>query len=52
MSLSWHQRKARLASLLKTAEDEDAEAEALDKLMHGQSAIGKTGKFENYMLKR
>ncbi|KAF5310174.1 hypothetical protein D9619_010214 [Psilocybe cf. subviscida] len=44
MSLSWHQRKARLALLLKTAEDEDAEAEALDRLMHGQSVIGKTAK--------
>jgi len=46
MSLSWHQRKARLALLLKIAEDEDSEAEALDRLMHGQTVIGKTSESE------
>ncbi|KAF4609483.1 hypothetical protein D9613_012311 [Agrocybe pediades] len=44
MSLSWHQRKARLAALLKSQGDEDAEGLALDRLMHGQSVIGKTSK--------
>ncbi|KAJ3507797.1 hypothetical protein NLJ89_g6103 [Agrocybe chaxingu] len=44
MSLSWHQRKARLASLLKSSGDEDADGIALDRLMHGQSVIGKTSK--------
>ncbi|KAH9476305.1 Serine/threonine-protein kinase MRCK gamma [Psilocybe cubensis] len=45
MSLSWHQRKNRLASLLKTdGGDEDAEGLALDRLMHGQNVIGKTAK--------
>ncbi|PPQ91059.1 hypothetical protein CVT25_014723 [Psilocybe cyanescens] len=43
MSLSWHQRKNRLALLLKTEGDDDAEGLALDRLMHGQSVIGKTG---------
>ncbi|KDR79474.1 hypothetical protein GALMADRAFT_243570 [Galerina marginata CBS 339.88] len=44
MSLSWHQRKTRLSSLLKGLGDEDAEGIALDRLMHGQSVIGKTAK--------
>ncbi|KAF8964501.1 kinase-like domain-containing protein [Flammula alnicola] len=44
MSVSWHQRKTRLASLLKSHGDEDAEGVALDRLMHGQSVIGKTSK--------
>lgn len=43
MSLSWHQRRARLASLLKSHGDEEAHGIALDRLMHGQSVIGKTG---------
>jgi len=42
MSLPWHQRKARLASLLKSHGDEEADGIALDRLMHGQSVIGKT----------
>lgn len=46
MSLSWSQRKARLASLLKSGQgDEDAEGLALDRILHGQSVIGKTGMF-------
>ena len=45
MSLSWHQRKARLASLLKSSGDEDSDGIALDRLMHGQSVIGKTSEF-------
>ncbi|TFK33478.1 kinase-like domain-containing protein [Crucibulum laeve] len=44
MSLQWHQRKARLASLLKSHGDEDADALTLDRLLHGQSVIGKTAK--------
>ncbi|KAF9044129.1 kinase-like domain-containing protein [Panaeolus papilionaceus] len=44
MSLSWQQRKARLASLLKNPGDDDGEALALDRLMHGQNVIGKTSK--------
>lgn len=43
MSLLWHQRKSRLTSLLKNQGDEDAEGVALDRLMHGQTVIGKTG---------
>jgi hypothetical protein len=45
MSLSWRQRKTRLASLLNgnNQDDEDAEGVAVDRLMHGQSVIGKTG---------
>lgn len=42
MSLSWHQRKTRLAALLKSQGDEDADGMALDRLMHGQNVIGKT----------
>ncbi|KAG6888599.1 hypothetical protein C0995_007118 [Termitomyces sp. Mi166 len=45
MSLSWSQRKLRLASLLKSGQgDEDAEGLALDRILHGQSIIGKTAK--------
>ncbi|KIM38504.1 hypothetical protein M413DRAFT_242464 [Hebeloma cylindrosporum] len=44
MSLSWHQRKTRLAALLKSQGDEDADGMALDRLMHGQNVIGKTSK--------
>lgn len=42
MSLSWTQRKTRLASLLKSRGDEDADGIAIDRLMHGQRVIGKT----------
>ena len=42
MSLSWNQRKLRLAALLKSDGDEDEEGFALDRLTHGQSVIGKT----------
>ncbi|KAG6836400.1 hypothetical protein H0H93_008443 [Arthromyces matolae] len=45
MSLSWRQRKQRLASLLKTVHgDDDAEGLSLDRILHGQSVIGKTAK--------
>lgn len=42
MSLSWVKRKARLDTLLKGQGDEDADGLALDRLLHGQSVIGKT----------
>ncbi|KAF9531501.1 kinase-like domain-containing protein [Crepidotus variabilis] len=44
MSLSWHQRKERLAVLLKSDGDDDADGLVLDRLMHGQTVIGKTAK--------
>jgi len=43
MSLSWRSRKERLKVLLKSFGDEDADGIALDRLMHGQNIIGKTG---------
>lgn len=42
MSISWSKRKARLIKLLDSGEDEDAVALALDRILHGQSVIGKT----------
>ncbi|KAG5645394.1 hypothetical protein DXG03_006347 [Asterophora parasitica] len=44
MSLSWFHRKQRLVELLNTQGDEDAEGLALDRILHGQSVIGKTSK--------
>ncbi|KAF8623794.1 hypothetical protein AX17_007297 [Amanita inopinata Kibby_2008] len=44
MSLSWVQRKKRLASLLRSEGDEDADGLALDRLLHGQNVIGKTSR--------
>ncbi|KAG6844754.1 hypothetical protein H0H87_003977 [Tephrocybe sp. NHM501043] len=44
MSLSWGQRKLRLASLLNSRGDEDEEGLSLDRILHGQSVIGKTAK--------
>lgn len=44
MSPSWAKRKSRLAALLQCESgDEDAEGLALDRILHGQSVIGKTG---------
>ena len=43
MSPPWKKRKSRLAELLNANGDEDAEALALDRILHGQSVIGKTG---------
>ena len=43
MSLPWFHRKTRLAALLKSLGDDDAEGLALDRILHGQSVIGKTG---------
>ena len=42
MSLSWNQRKLRLAALLKSGGSEDEEGIALDRLTHGRNVIGKT----------
>jgi len=51
MSQSWHKRKARLGALLQITgassqtEDEDQLlGVALDRILHGQRVIGKTGK--------
>ncbi|OBZ66696.1 Serine/threonine-protein kinase MRCK alpha [Grifola frondosa] len=44
MSMLWRKRKARLAALLNVDGDDDAEALALDRILHGQSVIGKTSK--------
>ncbi|KAF7969326.1 hypothetical protein HWV62_27709 [Athelia sp. TMB] len=44
MSLSWHTRKSRLGNLLDSQGNEDDDALALDRLLHGQSVIGKTAK--------
>ncbi|TFK60050.1 kinase-like protein [Pluteus cervinus] len=41
---TWQQRKTRLATLLKSQGDEDADALALDRLMHGHQVIGKTAR--------
>ena len=43
MSLSWVHRKTRLQGLLKSTGDEDEDGLALDRLLHGQLVIGKTG---------
>ncbi|KII85494.1 hypothetical protein PLICRDRAFT_178559 [Plicaturopsis crispa FD-325 SS-3] len=43
-SSSWFDRKTRLSVLLKSHGDDDADALALDRLLHGQSVIGKTSK--------
>lgn len=43
MSLeSWFNRKTRLETLLDSQKDEEAYGIALDRLLHGQSVIGKT----------
>ena len=39
MSLSWNQRKLRLAALLKSGGNEDEEGIALDRLTHGQNVL-------------
>ncbi|PFH47507.1 hypothetical protein AMATHDRAFT_6687 [Amanita thiersii Skay4041] len=44
MSLSWSHRKTRLAELLRSQGDEDADGLALDRLLHGQNVIGKTSR--------
>lgn len=44
MSGSWRKRKTRLNSLLNDDGDEDAKSLALDRILHGQSVIGKTAR--------
>ncbi|KAJ7176825.1 kinase-like protein [Mycena filopes] len=44
MSTLWLKRKARLRVLLKTGDDEDDAGRALDRILHGQTVIGKTAK--------
>ncbi|SRR6266403_1966932 len=43
MFTSWLKRKARLGTLLQTNGDEDEDGLALDRILHGQSVIAKTG---------
>lgn len=43
MSGPWRKRKIRLNGLLCEDGDEDAKSLALDRILHGQSVIGKTG---------
>lgn len=43
MSASWLKRKTRLNALLGEQDNEDAQGLALDRILHGQSVIGKTG---------
>lgn len=45
MSISWSKRKTRLIKLLESGEDEDTVSLALDRILHGQSVIGKTCKY-------
>ena len=44
MSSRWLKRRTRLRELLTTSvQDEDEEALAIDRVLHGQNIIGKTG---------
>lgn len=44
MSSRWLKRRTRLRELLTiSVQDEDEEALAIDRVLHGQSVIGKTG---------
>jgi hypothetical protein len=42
MSLPWTKRKTLLSSLLNSSDDDD-EGLALDRILHGQQVIGRTG---------
>ncbi|KAK0485550.1 hypothetical protein EDD18DRAFT_1293068 [Armillaria luteobubalina] len=44
MSLSWTKRKSRLQELLKSHGNEEEDELAQDRLLHGQSVIGKTSR--------
>ncbi|KAK0476277.1 kinase-like domain-containing protein [Armillaria luteobubalina] len=44
MSLSWIKRKSRLQELLKSHGNEEEDGLAQDRLLHGQSVIGKTSR--------
>jgi len=43
MFTSWLKRKARLDTLLQSNGDEGEDGLALDRILHGQSVIAKTG---------
>ncbi len=43
MFTSWLKRKARLGALLQSSGNEDEDGLALDRILHGQSVIAKTG---------
>jgi hypothetical protein len=44
MSSRWLKRRTRLRELFTiSVQDEDEEALAIDRLLHGQNVIGKTG---------
>jgi hypothetical protein len=43
MSSRWRKRKLRLTELLNASQEEVEEGLALDRILHGQSIIGKTG---------
>jgi hypothetical protein len=43
MFTSWLKRKARLGTLFQSNGDEDQDGLALDRILHGQSVIAKTG---------
>lgn len=43
MLTSWLKRKARLGTLLQSTGNEDQDGLALDRILHGQSVIAKTG---------
>jgi hypothetical protein len=47
---SWLKRKARLGTLLQSNGDEDEDGLALDRILHGQSVIAKTGMSGNFLL--
>ncbi|KAL4263518.1 non-specific serine/threonine protein kinase [Pleurotus pulmonarius] len=44
MDFAWHSRKTRLNVLLHSQGDDDQDGIALDRLLHGQSIIGKTAR--------
>lgn len=50
MSGPWRKRKTRLDGLLNEQGDEDAKSLALDRILHGQSVIGKTGVLSRTLL--
>ena len=48
MSSRWLKRRTRLRELLTiSVQDEDEEALAIDRVLHGQNVIGKTGIHSN-----
>jgi len=45
MFTSWLKRKARLGTLVQSSGDEDEDGLALDRILHGQSVVAKTGEW-------